>query len=111
MPYPIFDITAAARAGTDKVDVLWKQIQEALQRNMLPGKSGSSPTIRMPPSIMLNNSHQLLDQMIHQTNEAIRSVQHQGDESKASEIEVARSLIEDAYGAKQVGYCVIVLQN
>lgn len=101
----------AAKNGTDKVDILWKQIQEALQRNMsLSAMSSShsgtiSPTMRLMQqgeSVSSTSQHQLLDRLVIQVNEAIRSLQRQGNETKANEIETARHLLADAHGAKQV---------
>ena len=98
----------AAKTGTDKVDALWRQIQEALQRNTSLAGSGpscTSPTARLmqhPEASAAHSQHQVLDRLILQVDEAVRSVQRQGSESKASQIEVARNLIMDAHAAKQV---------
>jgi len=111
VPYPLHDIMVAAKNGTDKVDLLWKQIQDALQRNMSlssmsPSLSGTtSPTMRLMQqgeSMTTTAQHQLLDRLVIQVNEAIRSLQRQGNETKSNEIETARHLLADAHGAKQV---------
>ena len=101
----------AAKNGTDEVDLLWKQIQDALQRNMSlssmsPSLSGTtSPTMRLMKqgeSMTTTTQNQLLDRLVIQVNEAIRSLQRQGNETKSNEIETARHLLADAHGAKQV---------
>jgi hypothetical protein len=101
----------AAKTGTDKVDLLWKQIQEALQRNMSlvgPSTNGPSTSVRsMQKSETSHNSsqNQLLDRLIMQVNEAIRSLQRQGSEGRSSDIENARNLLSDAHSAKEVNNC------
>lgn len=100
----------AAKAGTEKVDALWKQIQESLQRNMSLASStlptGASPTVRLmqlqTESPTAGSQHVLLDRLVLQVNEAIRALQRQGSEGKAAEIETARNLLADAHAAKQV---------
>lgn len=102
----------AAKAGTtDKVDTLWKQIQDALQRNMSlsisPIPRGASPSVRLMQlrdgeSPTAGSQTQLLDRLILQVNEAIRGLQRQGNDTKTAEIEKARNLLSDAHAAKQV---------
>lgn len=96
----------AAKAGTDKVDILWKQIQESLQRNML--LSNTCLTEAPPPAdpqqeAVINNAHKHLDRLVVQVNEAIVNLQRMGNESKMKDIEIARILMDDAHVAKQVG--------
>lgn len=111
LSYPLHDIMVAAKTGTDKVDLLWKQIQEALQRNMSlvgPSTNGPSTSVRsMQKSETSHNSsqNQLLDRLIMQVNEAIRSLQRQGSEGRSSDIENARNLLSDAHSAKEVNNC------
>ena len=102
--YPLHDVMVAAKAGTEKVDSLWRQIQESLQRNMLPSASvGAAPAVRSQPGVALNSTHQLLDRLVLQVNEAVRNVQRQGGgDAKAGDVEMARNLLDDANGAKQV---------
>ena len=109
LPYPLHDIMVAAKAGPEKVDSLWKQIQESLQRNVVPSQTGTTPTVRLQQGAMLSSTQQLLDRLVNQTSEAIRNVQRQGNDSKAAEVEVARGLLDDAHGAKQVG--ISILEN
>ena len=95
----------AAKAGTDKVDILWKQIQESLQRNMLPSSSSSAEASPPPDPQQeggINNAHKHLDRLVVQVNEAIANLQRQGSESKIKDIEIARILMDDAHAAKQV---------
>lgn len=113
LSYPLHDIMVAAKAGTEKVDALWKQIQEALQRNMsLPGRPSGPPLpTGAPPSVRLlqqgespahGSQHQLLDRLSLQVSEVIRTLQRQGSDAKSNEIETARNLLSDAHAAKQV---------
>merc|ERR1712136_39637 len=95
----------AAKAGTDKVDILWKQIQESLQRNML--LSNTCLTEAPPPAdpqqeAVINNAHKHLDRLVVQVNEAIVNLQRMGNESKMKDIEIARILMDDAHVAKQL---------
>lgn len=98
----------AAKTGTDKVDSLWKQIQEALQRNMSlvgPTPNGTPTSVRLQQLTETANSsthNQLLDRLMMQVNEAIRSLQRQGSESRNGDIEMARNLLSDAHAAKEV---------
>lgn len=98
----------AAKTGTDKVDFLWKQIQEALQRNMsvvAPTPDGTPTSVRllqMNEVTNISTQHLVLDRLIIQVNEAIRSLQRQGNESKMSDIETARNLLADAHASKEV---------
>jgi len=107
----------AAKTGTDKVDILWKQIQEALQRNMSlvgPSTNGPSTSVRsMQKSETSHNSsqNQLVDRLIMQVNEAIRSLQRQGSEGRSSDIENARNLLSDAHSAKEVNNCETTKQT
>ncbi|XP_046651489.1 F-actin-uncapping protein LRRC16A-like isoform X2 [Daphnia pulicaria] len=108
LSYPLHDIMVAAKTGTDKVDILWKQIQEALQRNMSlvgPSTNGPSTSVRsmQKSETSHNNSqNQLVDRLIMQVNEAIRSLQRQGSEGRSSDIENARNLLSDAHSAKEL---------
>lgn len=109
LSYPLHDIMVAAKTGTDKVDVLWKQIQEALQRNMSlagPSPNGTSTSVRLHQQGETTNTssqNQLVDRLIMQVNEAIRSLQRQGtSEARSSDIETARNLLSDAHAAKEV---------
>lgn len=98
----------AAKTGTDKVDILWKQIQEALQRNMSligPSPNGTSASVRSHQkgeTTHNTSQNQLLDRLIIQVNEAIRTLQRQGSEGRAGDIEIARNLLVDAHSAKEV---------
>lgn len=98
----------AAKTGTDKVDALWKQMQEALQRNTLlagPVPSCTSPGARLmqhADTAAAQSHYQMLDRLVMQVDEAVRSAQRHGAESKTVQIDVARSLISDAHAAKQV---------
>lgn len=98
----------AAKTGTDKVDVLWKQIQEALQRNMSlvgPTPNGTSTSVRLHQQgemASTNSQNQLVDRLIMQVNEAIRSLQRQGCDGRSNDIETARNLLSDAHAAKEV---------
>lgn len=98
----------AAKTGTDKVDTLWKQIQEALQRNMSlvgPTPNGAPSSVRLQQlteTVNSNSQNQLLDRLMMQVNEAVRSLQRQGIEAKGSDIETARNLLADAHAAKEV---------
>lgn len=105
LTYPLHDIMVAAKAGTDKVDILWKQIQESLQRNML--LSNTCLTEAPPPAdpqqeAVINNAHKHLDRLVVQVNEAIVNLQRMGNESKMKDIEIARILMDDAHVAKQL---------
>ena len=110
LSYPLHDIMVAAKTGTDKVDVLWKQIQEALQRNMSlagPSPNGTPASVRLHQQGETANSvssqNQLVDRLIMQVNEAIRSLQRQGSsEGRCGDIENARNLLSDAHAAKEV---------
>ncbi|XP_059352193.1 F-actin-uncapping protein LRRC16A-like isoform X2 [Daphnia carinata] len=108
LSYPLHDIMVAAKTGTDKVDVLWKQIQEALQRNMSlagPSPNGTSTSVRLHQQGETTNTssqNQLVDRLIMQVNEAIRSLQRQGSEGRAGDIEIARNLLVDAHAAKEL---------
>lgn len=111
LSYPLHDIMVAAKTGTDKVDFLWKQIQEALQRNMSfvgdTHRDGTPTSVRLLQSTgeMTNISttqHLVMDRLMIQVNEAIRSLQRQGNESKLNDIETARNLLADAHASKEV---------
>ena len=102
----------AAKAGTDKVDILWKQIQESLQRNMVPTSTSAAqappPSADAQTEAVINNTHKHLDRLVAQVNEAIINLQRLGNESKIKDIEIARLLMDDAHAAKQVCVCVCV---
>ena len=98
----------AAKTGTDKVDALWKQIQEALQRNTSligPSSNGTPTSVRLFNQTETTSNgfqYQLVDRLIMQVNDAIRTLQRQGTEGKANDIETARNLLSDAHSAKEV---------
>lgn len=97
----------AAKAGTEKVDALWKQIQESLQRNMASNvvRTVSNPVaVKSPPAPGLSSfTRHALERLVGQTGDAIRNIQRQAcDDAKAAEIEVARGLLDDARCTKQV---------
>lgn len=98
----------AAKTGTDKVDILWKQIQEALQRNMSlvslssNGNSASVRSHQKGETTHNTSQNQLLDRLIIQVNDAIRTLQRQGSEGRGGDIEIARNLLADAHAAKEV---------
>lgn len=102
-------MVAAKTGTTEKVDSLWKQIQEALQRNVSTGgatPSGSLSSARLllqqGEALDAGSRHQLLDALVAQVNEAIRTVQRQGADSRNNEIEFARNVVSEACAAKQV---------
>ena len=69
-----------------------------LHRIRLELTSASARLLQHPEASVAHWQHQVLDRLNLQVDEAVRSVQHQGDESKASQIEVG--LIIDAHANK-----------
>ena len=109
IPYPLHDIMVAAKAGMEKVDVLWKQIQESLQRNVTAApassKSGTTAlTARSQPHVSLSSTHQLLERLVRQINEAFEHIQRQSgsEETTNAQVDAARGVLDDALGAKQL---------
>ncbi|KAI5694940.1 hypothetical protein M8J75_007961 [Diaphorina citri] len=106
LSYPTHDILPCMKLNAEKCEQVLRKIQTTLSRNMLRGgEEEASKGENMVPSsasMVLNNSNYILDQMIVQQKEIVKVVSEDEASTKANEINLALSLIEDAEHCKSL---------
>uniref|UniRef100_A0A8D8S2D2 Leucine-rich repeat-containing protein 16A n=1 Tax=Cacopsylla melanoneura TaxID=428564 RepID=A0A8D8S2D2_9HEMI len=105
LSYPVHDVMPCMKLNAERTELMLRKIQSILSRNMLKGGSdeegrGGERVVPSSASMILNNSNYILDQMIVQQKDIVKVVSEDEANTKANEINLALSLIEDAEHAK-----------
>lgn len=101
MPFPIYDIAPCMKANAERADAVMRKIQEILNRNVCPKKSGYGKTYSLQPGFLLSSKQHSIDRLVLQTQDIIKNLAAESIASN-NDINHATGVIQDAENSKQL---------
>lgn len=104
IPPPMSDLSVCLKSGggAEKAEAAFQQIQALLQRNHSPHKFADAQAFRLQQGFLYTTSHQLVDKLVVQIQDACKELQDCEEEDVQENIATATDFIKDADNSKQL---------
>ncbi|KAG8222461.1 hypothetical protein J437_LFUL002196 [Ladona fulva] len=102
MPFPVFDVVPCMKISAERTEMIMRRIQDLLHRNVSPKKYSNGQAFRLQQGFLLSSTQQMVDRLVVQTQDTIRSLSKETIAAQGVDIEHALGLTKDADNSKQL---------
>ncbi|XP_046397648.1 F-actin-uncapping protein LRRC16A isoform X2 [Ischnura elegans] len=102
MPFPVFDIMPCMKVSAERTEIIMRRIQDLLHRNVSPKKYSNGQAFRLQQGFLLSSTQQMVDRLVVQTQDTIRTLSREAAAAQGVDIEHALGLTKDADNSKQL---------